>query len=206
MGWTSYSATHFYDNGTINRKAECDAYFLDGLNRGYYKVVKSTIKGSIYYGAIVALKRPIKDDSGAYLLNANGSYIYEGIPENEQEVFGVVILTYVDHGRFGYKIISETSGPCYYDCPNSILTCLSPTTSQWAKEWREKCVKNNDLPKLNKLPIGAEIQFEYNGKTIKLRKCSPSYQFKTAFWFDDSTGCYFSKKRIPSEFTLIEEN
>ena len=29
MGWASYRA-EYYKNGKIDRKAECDAYFLDG--------------------------------------------------------------------------------------------------------------------------------------------------------------------------------
>lgn len=44
MGWTGYYATH-YKNGKIDRKAECDAYFMEGLNRGNFKVLKSTMKG-----------------------------------------------------------------------------------------------------------------------------------------------------------------
>ena len=52
MGWTEYQASYFYKNGQINRKAECDAYFEEGLNRGHYKVLKSTLKGSVYYAAV----------------------------------------------------------------------------------------------------------------------------------------------------------
>lgn len=57
MGWTSYHATHYKKNGTIDRKAECDAYFMDGLNAGHYRVVKSALVGSVYYAAIETLKR-----------------------------------------------------------------------------------------------------------------------------------------------------
>ena len=28
MGWTSYNATHYNKHGQIDRKAECDAYWL----------------------------------------------------------------------------------------------------------------------------------------------------------------------------------
>ena len=64
MGYTEYFATHFHKSGSINRKAECDAYFLESLNRGHYRVVKSSMKGSIYYGAVTPLKRPIKGSDG----------------------------------------------------------------------------------------------------------------------------------------------
>ena len=42
MGWTSYRA-NYYKNGKINKKAECDAYFMEGLNRGHFQVLKSTM-------------------------------------------------------------------------------------------------------------------------------------------------------------------
>ena len=48
MGWTSYHATHYSKTGTIDRKAECDGYFMEGLNRGHYRVEKSAMVGSVY--------------------------------------------------------------------------------------------------------------------------------------------------------------
>ena len=56
MGWTSYHATH-YKNGKVDRKAECDAYFTEGLNEGFYRLEKSTMIGSVYYAAVAGLKR-----------------------------------------------------------------------------------------------------------------------------------------------------
>lgn len=204
MGWTEYSAVHFYDNGSVNRKAECDGYFLESLNRGHYKVVKSIMKGSVYYGAVTPLRRAMKDADGKYLTDANGWYIYEEIPENEREVIGVVVLTYVkDKNQFGYKTMSETSGPCYYDCPKSILDLLTPTDNTYAQEWRRKCYDNLAKPSLSKLPIGTEIKFDYDGKEIILRKSAPRYQFKTPFWMNDANCTYFSKKRIPKDFKIV---
>ena len=52
MGWTSYHATYYKRNGSIDRKAECDAYFLEGLNRGHYEVLKSAVVGSVCYAAV----------------------------------------------------------------------------------------------------------------------------------------------------------
>ena len=110
MGWTSYHATHYNKNGSVNRKAECDGYFLEGLNRGYYEVLKSAIVGRIYYAAV----RP--------LLKASGDE-YEPIPENERITFGVVMLTSTktkDYYNFSYKIVTEDMGPAEYTCPESI--------------------------------------------------------------------------------------
>lgn len=204
MGWTEYSATHFYPNGTVNRKAECDAYFIESLNRGHYRVVKSTMKGSVYYGAVTPLRRATKDELGNYILDSSGWYVYEDIPDNEQEVIGVVVLTYVkDNDHFGYKLISETSGPAYCQCPRSILSLLTPTDSQWANEWRKKCYENANKPNISKLPVGTEIKFNYMGSEIVLRKSAPRYQFKTPFWMNDANCTYFSKKRIPKDFVIV---
>ena len=84
MGWTSYHATH-YKNGKVDRKAGCDAYFMEGLNRGYYEVLKSSMVGRVYYAAVKPLKKYNKD--------INGNEIVMDIPINEQQVFGVVFLT-----------------------------------------------------------------------------------------------------------------
>ncbi|MBQ8133271.1 MAG: hypothetical protein IJ192_02500 [Clostridia bacterium] len=134
MGWTSYHATH-YKRGTVDRKAECDAYFLDSLNKGFYRIEKSTMVGSVYYAAVTAIKRFKKDVP-------EKEEQYEDIPESEQRTFGVVFLTSVDmkdYYNFSYKDMEETCGPYNYDCPESILKLLSPTTSEFALQWREKC-------------------------------------------------------------------
>ena len=51
MGWTEYRASYF-KSGKVDRKAECDAYFLEGHNRGHFDVLKSVVIGSVYYAAI----------------------------------------------------------------------------------------------------------------------------------------------------------
>jgi hypothetical protein len=203
MGWTECRASYFYDNGTINRKKECDAYFEESLNRGFYKVIKSRMVGSIYYGAIMPLKRCVKDATGNKLKYANGDYVYEEIPGDEREVFGVVILTSVNNKSFAYKIIDESMGPCESNCPKTILKLLTPTTHKYAKEWRKRCEDNLKKPNLAKLPIGSEIEFEINGTVIKLRKSAPKCQFKTPFWINDTNYTYFSKKRIPGDFKVV---
>jgi hypothetical protein len=162
------------------------------------------MKGSVYYAAVTPLRRPVQGPDGKYIEDEKGWYIYEPIPEDEQEVIGMVILTYVsDKDNFGYKVISETCGPCYYDCPKSILNVLTPTDSAYAQEWRHKCYDNLAKPSISKLPIGTEIQFEMSGTTFTLRKSAPRYQFKTPFWINDANCTYFSKKRIPRDFKIV---
>ena len=47
MGWTSQRAIHYYKNGAINRKAEIDQLFEEN-----YKIIRSCLNGSTYYGAL----------------------------------------------------------------------------------------------------------------------------------------------------------
>ena len=101
MGWTSYNA-RYYKNGKIDRKREMDAYFTEGLNEGFYEIVKSAMVGSVYYAAVKQLMRCVKAD------NEKG-YDRVAIPENEQKVHGVVMLTQVDMSDYyniAYKDIS----------------------------------------------------------------------------------------------------
>lgn len=172
MGWTSYHA-EYYKNGKVDRKAECDAYFMEGLNRGYYEVVKSTMVGSTYYAAVKPLKQYRRDNR------------IIKIPEKDQKVFGVVFLTSCDMKdfyNFSYKEMDESVGPCYYDCPASILKLLSPTDNDYANKWRQKCweqieknKKNNNFKKLPygtiiKITMPYDTKYFKKGDVVKLRK------------------------------------
>lgn len=53
----------------------------------------------------------------------------------------VVYLLEKNGNRWGYKDISETEGPCYYDCPVEYLS-LVPATNE---AWREKVRSHNWL-------------------------------------------------------------
>ena len=174
MGWTSYHATH-YRRGQIDRKAECDSYFLEGLNTGYYAVLKSAMVGSVYYAAVMNLKRYGKE-------KPDGTRSVEDIPEAERRIWGVVFLTAVDRNEyfnFSYKDISEDMGPCESKCPVSILKLLSPTDSEWANEWRARCQEYAEKQKspnaLRNLPIGAVIRYKTGGGvTVELEKHKPA--------------------------------
>lgn len=203
MGWTSYHATH-YKNGKIDRKAECDAYFMEGLNRGYYDILKSSMVGSTYYAAVKPLKKYDND-------------ILVDIPTNEQRVFGVVFLTSTnskDYFNFSYKDLSETCGPFSYDCPKGILDLLSPTDNEFANEWRAQCRKNLEKkrnPKaLNNLPEGSVIKVilpfdtlrHNNGDEVILTKRKWG---KTCKWF--ANDCYFTSqlmKRLDGCYEIVK--
>lgn len=214
MGWTSYCATH-YKNGKIDRKAECDAYFLEGLNRGYYDVLKSAMVGSTYYAAVQHLKRYIgKDESGESQ--------YEDVPENERTTFAVIFLTSTnsrDYFNFSYKDMSENSGPYKCDCPKGILDLLSPTDNEYALEWRKKCRENiarrNSLTSLNKLPTGTQIKvvmpFDTNhfkeGQIVILEK-RKSWSNRTMWVTRTSPICKFTSglmKALEGHYEIIKQ-
>ena len=199
MGWTSYHATH-YKNGKVDRKAECDAYFMEGLNRGYYKVLKSSMVGRVYYAAVKPLQKYSKDK--------NGNEIIVDIPTNEQEVFGAVFLTSTDNKdsfNFSYKAMDESYGPCYYDCPKRILDLLTPTDNEYANNWRAKCKETIEKKKnpnaLNNLPEGTIIKVtlpfntqKYNkGMEVILTKEKWGKRYK---WFTNT--CYFTQRLMKS--------
>lgn len=209
MGWTSYHATH-YKNGKVDRKAECDAYFMEGLNRGHFNVLKSSMVGSTYYAAVSPLKRSDgKDD--------NGNYIYIDIPESEQEVIGVVFLTSTDskdYYNFSYKNLDESCGPYKYDCPKGILDLLTPTESEYANEWRKKCyeqiAKKKNPNSFGKLPVGTIIKvimpFDTNyfreGQEVRLRKRTKWGSNRTEWITMNGVACRFTASLMKA----LEEN
>ena len=191
MGWTGYQPTHFKKGGIVDRKAEGDAYFMEGLHRGNFQVLKSSIKGSVYYAAVKDMVRYAGEDEKEHS-------IY--VPIDDGKVRGYVFLTSVKDGMFYYKDISEDMGPGYYDCPESILKLLSETHSEYALNWRKHCWEENEKKKthnLSKLPIGTKIIWtRKDGVEVELLKHAPAYQFKRPFWFNAADRTYMSAKWI----------
>ena len=187
MGWTWYQATQ-YKKGKVDRKAECDDYFMKS-NSKYYVVEKSSMVGNVYYAAIRAI----------------GTYNYKektvmAIPKEYQYVFAVVFLTSTnakDVYNFGYKDMDETCGPCEADCPKSILELLTPTDSEWANQWRQRCYDNLERKKnskwLTKLPFGSKVRFTFEDKAYILEKSAPGGQFKNWYWYVEEHGKYMPK-------------
>ena len=218
MGWTSQRATHYKWVGkgikrsyVVDRKAECDAYFMEGLNRGYYDVLKSSMVGSVYYAAVKHLQRYSKD--------ADGNKIIVDIPTNEQQVFGAVFLTSTDikdHFNFSYKNMDESYGPCYYDCPKGILDLLTPTDNEYANNWRTKCREQLEKKKnpnaLSKLPeytvikvvLPFDTQRHSKGDEITLTKRKWGRSCK---WFVNGSNCYFTAglmKSLEDDYEVIK--
>jgi hypothetical protein len=85
-------------------------------------------------------------------------------PDGERAVIGLVCLTAYDHNdyyNFGYKDMSEEMGPNQCDCPEKILKMLTPTTNEYALEWRKNCQETIDKKKsAPKLKAGDIIEFD----------------------------------------------
>ena len=183
MGWTSYHATH-YKNGKIDRKAECDDMW-NYDNNGKFTVLKSSMKGSTYYGAIKQ--------------------------NNTGEVFAVIFLTSTDmrdYFNFYYKDMDETMGPYQCDCPKGILDLLTPTDNEMANAWRKSCYERLKAKKspntLGKLPVGTVIKFNYNGEERTAYKHPAAYQFKRPFWMMQDKHLYVKQKHIPENYIVVK--
>ena len=201
MGWTSYAATH-YKNGKIDRKAECDNIFNDNMVTwddshkviGKYEVLKSSMVGSTYYAAVKKTK-----------------FATETEPE-KSIIFAAVCLTSTnmkDYYNFSYKDMDETCGPYQCDCPKGILDLLTPTDSEFANNWRERCYANlekkKDKNSLSKLPIGSVIKYtDHNGKEITLYKHPAGYQFKRPFWMLKDNSGYISTRHISNSYEVVK--
>ena len=133
MGWLFYDSVYFKPNGQVDRKKEVDNCFGEG-----YTVVKSTMVGTVYYGAVKK--------------GATG------------EIFGYIVLTSSDLKggyNFGCKSMDETCGPAESKCPLSILKLLTPTDNEWANEWRNRCRTYHKQQKaptsFKNLPVGTKV-------------------------------------------------
>lgn len=159
MGWDYTHATHYTRTGAIDKKAEIDELYTWQNDTRKAEVVRSSMVGGTYYAAV---KVTI-------------------LSTGEAETFAAVALTHTnnrDYFNFGVKTMEESMGPCEDHCPASILSLLSPTDSEYANNWRERCRKNIEAKKdphaLKNLPVGAVIRFTLHtgGKhrTIETRR------------------------------------
>lgn len=71
--------------------------------------------------------------------------LYAAILDTQtNQVMGEVwLLRYYKSGyNFGYKAMSESCGPYYFNCPKSVLDKLTPTEDINANTWRKQCLES----------------------------------------------------------------
>jgi hypothetical protein len=101
--------------------------------------------------------KPVKDwfkdeIEGAYLVGevkhkvlevkiVHRTQLYAAIQQKSGNVYAVIGLLRYHKGcyNFSYKLMSEYEMPYYFKCPKSILDKLTPTTDEYAIQWREEC-------------------------------------------------------------------
>lgn len=110
-------------------------------------------KGNVWYAAVRVEPKEGRlpsghDATGDYETDAAGSY-----------TFAAVFLTTRQGGGWGYKDMDETMGPNEAQAPLKLLDLLSPTTSEWALKWRQKC-RDNAALKCRHLKPGDVIRLE----------------------------------------------
>lgn len=176
MGWTfeyHYGADKKYVKETL------DSYYTwekeDGTK---IRLLKSTIVGSTYYGAVETVH-----------------------PDGKRDVIAVVNLLSIRKDEWGYKGMDETMNPYRYDCPESILKLLTETDSDYANEWRAKCREYTKRKKaLKGCSVGTKIKFPWGDRILVCEKQRAMYQFKTEWWLvvgEDYNGYRVKKKDIP---------
>lgn len=150
---------------------------VDSMIRSDAKVVKSVMVGNTYYAAV----------------------------EFRGTTTGLVVKTSIrnsEYCNFGTKFIGEEEGPCERECPNSILNLLSPTDSDWANQWRDKCRAFNDaLKNLKKLPIGSKVETS-KGDVYYKNRDHGRYQ-----WFTAPGGIYYipAKRIAEAGYSVLSE-
>lgn len=71
---------------------------------------------------------------GQYTLDATGAY-----------TFAAVFFTASIDGDWGYKDMDEGMGPVQSEAPLALLSLLSPTSKEYALDWRDRCRKTAAL-------------------------------------------------------------
>ncbi|MFA6804309.1 MAG: hypothetical protein WCR24_07475 [Candidatus Methanomethylophilaceae archaeon] len=134
------------------------------------KVLKDTIKGSVYYAVTEIL------DKGTGKVTR----------------LAVVSPTGMDGGEFFFKSMDETVGPCYYDIPLSYLDMLTEPMNKYSEEWRKDVVRRSEE---KKRPFSDRIFVidgkDYNGfdfsEKMAKRTGYPAYAIRETPWVKKMT-------------------
>jgi len=99
------------------------------------KVLEPGQAGPVWYAAVKCeLRTPeaalAHKERGDFALQADNSY-----------TFAAVFLTTEEDG-WGYKDMDETAGPVADHAPALILDVLTPTSAEFALNWRHRCCVN----------------------------------------------------------------
>lgn len=139
------------------------------------------------------MRKKLKD--GSIIKDALVGAIYYAAVRLDDKIVIFVGKTSVNKktGEFFYKPMDSSMGPCYYDCPESILK-LSTADDNTTKEWIAKCRENaarkkafddiNKTAKVIKVIMPFDTTHYEQGATVMLRKVdkrwyAPTCRFTT---------------------------
>lgn len=202
MGWLTYKATCFKANGSVDRKAQMDRSYRP--DEGRLKILKSVMKGSIYYAAVLELKKKKVVD---------GKTVYVDVPEEKRKIYGESYLTSVEHGMFSEKCMGDLSA-----APDSILNLIN-TLSEEDKHRIETYREGEKRQKaLSKFPVGTKISMicesfysgrageDKPGDTITLVKdwCYTSRSKKQVCrWINRKQNYFVPQWEIPADYVVL---
>lgn len=154
MGWT-YTTRHY--GQTVQQFFERSFNHDDGKGRSG-KVLRCSATYNVAYMAY-EVKYPDKDGTVE-----NDGTIVPFSPAKTEVIALVCLIQHVpkakDGYNFGYKDMEESMGPCERRCPKTILEMLTPTTSEYAIEWRKDCWERINKKKNNpKVHPGDWLEF-----------------------------------------------
>lgn len=82
---------------------------------------------------------------------------------------------------FGIKEMEEEMGPSMSDCPSSLFKLLDPPRNEYAKEFRERCIENDNIVKARRKwsPKEDETITIYGDLYIVIRKEGKKFRVKS---------------------------
>jgi hypothetical protein len=89
---------------------------------------------------------------------SNVAYCAVQMHDEAKTVFALIIKLSKDRGDWNYRDDDESMGPYHYDCPARILDLLTPTTDEYANNWRQQCRERLQLKRAKPKP-GNVIRF-----------------------------------------------
>lgn len=107
------------------------------------------------------------------LVVSMGDTVYAAVKDTAtQETAAWIYKITIEDDHFLYALMKETENPTEQNCPLSILKRLTPTKDENANRWRAACYASYKESKkkktLNKLPLGAKIQFVNDRKSVTI--------------------------------------
>lgn len=149
MGWT------FTSKGSQTTKEFFEKEFNYDKGDGRSgKIIRFSATWTTAYMAYEIKVPETKDENGNVL------------PAKRDVIAIVCLIRHVpralDGYTFGYKDMTENMGPCESRCPKTILDLLTPTTSEYANDWRKRCWDRiNKRKAAPKVKAGDLIKFKH---------------------------------------------